>query len=100
LGHMRMGLCNILSPLLDQATAEEKSLGTPSQKTLLSIAFSLVKYAPNKFTSMSTPSYSVEEKVAAKALLEKYKLGKLANLSARYKKATLELIEQESKEGF
>jgi hypothetical protein len=95
---MQVGPCNILRPLLDQADAEEKSLGDPTQTTLLSIAFSLVKYAPNKFTSMSAPSYSVEDKVAAKALLEKYKLGKLANLSARDKKATLELIKQESKE--
>ena len=98
MGHMQIGPCNILRPLLDQAATEEKSLGAPAKKTLLSIAYSLVKYAPNKFTSMSVPSYSVEEKVAAKALLEKYNLGKLSNLSARYKKATLELIKQESKE--
>jgi hypothetical protein len=93
-----MGPCNILRPLLDQAAAEEKSLGSPVKKTLLAVAFNLVKYAPNLYTSMGAPSYSVEEKVEAKELLEKYELGKLANLSARYKKATLELIKQESKE--
>ena len=100
MGYMKMGPCNILQPLLDRAAAEEKTLGSPTKKTLLEIAESLVKYAPNLYTSMSAPSYSVEEKVAAKVLLEKYKLGKLANLSARYKKATLELIKQESKERY
>ena len=98
MGHFRMGPRNILQPLLDQAATEEKTLGSPAKKTLLEIAESLVKYAPNLYTSMSAPSYSVEEKIAAKALLGKYGLGKLANLSARYKKATLELIKQESKE--
>ncbi len=98
MGHFRMGPRNILQPLLDQAATEEKTLGSSAKKTLLEIAESLVKYAPNLYTSMSAPSYSVEEKIAAKALLGKYGLGKLANLSARYKKATLELIKQESKE--
>ena len=98
MGYMKMGPCNILQPLLDQAASEEKTLGSPTKKTLLEIAESLVKYAPNLYTSMSAPSYSVEEKIAAKALLGKYGFGKLANLSARYKKATLELIKQESKE--
>ena len=98
MGHFRMGPRNILQPLLEQAALEQQSLGAPAKKTLLEIAESLVTYAPNLYTSMSAPSYSVEEKVAAKALLGKYRLGKLANLSARYKKATLELIKQESKE--
>ena len=98
MGHFRMGPRNILQPLLDRAAAEEKTLGSPAKKTLLEIAESLVKYASNLYTSMSAPSYSVEEKIAAKALLGKHGLGKLANLSARYKKATLELIKQESKD--
>jgi len=84
--------------MLDRAAAEEKTLGSPTKKTMLELAQLLVKYAPNLYTSMSAPSYSVEEKIAAKALLGKYGFAKLANLSARYKKATLELIEQESKE--
>lgn len=98
MGHFRMGPRNILQPLLEQAALEQQSLGAPTKKTLLEIAESLVTYAPNLYTSMSAPSYSVEEKIAAKALLGKYGFGKLANLSARYKKATLELIKQESKE--
>jgi hypothetical protein len=98
LGYFRMGPRNILAPLLEQAALEQQSLGAPAKKTLLEIAESLVRYAPNLYTSMSAPSYSVEEKIAAKALLRKYGFGKLANLSARYKKATIELIKQESKE--
>ncbi len=92
MGSMKMGPCNILQPLLDQAAAEEKTLGSPTKKTLLAITESLVKYAPNLYTSMSAPSYSAEEKIAAKTLLGKYGLARLANLSARCKKATLQLI--------
>jgi hypothetical protein len=89
-----MGPLNILQPLLEQAALEQQTMGTPSQKTLLEIADLLVRWAPNLYSSYSNPSYSDEEKTAAKALLEKYGLEKLGNLSPRYKKATLDLIEK------
>jgi hypothetical protein len=89
-----MGPRNILQPLLEQAALEQMSLGAPAKKTLLEIAELLVRWAPNLYSSFSTPSYSNEEKTAAKALLKKYRLEKLGNLSPRYKKATLELIEK------
>jgi hypothetical protein len=94
LGHFRIGPQNILQPLLEQAALEEQSLGAPAKKTLLEIAELLVRWAPNLYSSFSNPSYSDEEKTAAKALLKKYGLEKLGNLSPRYKKATLELIEK------
>jgi hypothetical protein len=94
LGYFRMGARNILQPLLAQAAVEEQSLGAPAKKTLLEIAESLVRWAPNLYSSFSNPSYSDEEKTAAKALLEKNGLEKLGNLNPRYKKATLELIEK------
>ena len=94
MGHFRMGPLNILQPLLEQAALEEQTLGAPSQKTLLEIAYKLVRWAPNLYSSCSNPGYSEEEKDAAKALLKKYGLEKLGNLSPRYKKVTLELIEK------
>jgi hypothetical protein len=94
LGYFRMGPQNILGPLLEQATLEQQSLGAPSQKTLLEIAYRLVRWAPNLYSGFSNPCYSDEEKIAAKALLKKHGLEKLGNLSPRYKKATLELIEK------
>jgi hypothetical protein len=94
LGYFRMGARNILQPLLEQAAVEEQSLGAPAKKTLLEIAELLVRWAPNLYSSFSSPSYSDEEKTAVKALLKKYGLEKLGNLSPRYKKATLELIEK------
>ena len=94
MGHFRMGAINILQPLLEQAAAEQQSLGAPAKKTLLEIADKLVRWAPNLYSSFSNPCYSDEEKNAAKALLKKYGLEKLGNLSPRYKKATLELIEK------
>ena len=95
MGYFRMGPQNILQPLLEQAALEEQSLGAPAKKTLLEIADKLVRWAPNLYSSFSNPSYSDEEKNAAKALLKKYGLEKLGNLSPRYKKATLELIAAE-----
>ena len=89
-----MGPRNILQPLLEQAAAEQQSLGVPAKKTLLEIADKLVRWAPSLYSSCSNPSYSDEEKDSAKALLKKYGLEKLRNLSPRYKKATLELIEK------
>jgi len=94
LGHFRMGSQNILQPLLEQAALEQQLLGAPAKKTLLEIADKLVRWAPNLYSSYSDPSYSGEEKTAAKALLKKNGLEKLGNLSPRYKKATLELIEK------
>ncbi len=94
MGYFRMGPRNILQPLLEQAAAEQQSLGAPAKKTLLEIADLLVRWAPNLYSSFSTPSYSDEEKIAAKTLLKKNGLEKLGNLSPRYKKATLELIEK------
>ena len=94
MGYFRMGARNILQPLLEQAAAEQQSLGAPAKKTLLEIAELLVRWAPNMYSSYSSPSYSDEEKTAAKALLKKHGLEKLGNLSPRYKKATLELIEK------
>jgi hypothetical protein len=94
LGYFRLGARNILQPLLEQAAAEQQSLGAPAKNTLLEIAELLVRWAPNMYSSYSTPSYSDEEKTVAKALLKKYGLEKLGNLSPRYKKATLELIEK------
>jgi hypothetical protein len=88
-----MGARNILQSLLEQAALEEQSLGAPAKKTLLEIADKLVRWAPNLYSSYSDPSYSDEEKNSAKALLKKNGLEKLGNLSPRYKKATLELIE-------
>jgi hypothetical protein len=93
LGYFRMGPRNILQPLLEQAAAEQQSLGAPVKKTLLEIAELLVRWAPNLYSSYSNPGYSDEEKTAAKALLKKNGLETLGNLSPRYKKATLELIE-------
>jgi hypothetical protein len=89
-----MGPQNILQPLLEQAATEQQSLGAPAKKTLLEIAELLVRWAPNLYSSYSNPGYSDEEKNSAKALLKKYGLEKLGNLSPRYKKATLELIEK------
>jgi len=89
-----MGARNILQPLLEQAALEQQSLGAPAKKTLLEIAELLVQWAPNLYSSFTSPSYSDEEKTAAKALLKKHNLEKLGNLSPRYKKATLELIEK------
>lgn len=94
MGHFRMGPQNILAPLLEQAALEEQSLGAPAKKTVLEIASMLVQWAPNLYSSFSNPCYSDKEKDAAKALLKKYGLGKLANLSPRYKKVTLTMIEQ------
>ena len=94
MGYFRMGARNILQPLLEQAALEQQSLGAPAKKTLLEIADKLVRWAPNLYSSYSNPGYSDEEKDAAKALLKKHGLGNLGNLSPRYKKATLELIEQ------
>ena len=94
MGYFRMGPRNILQPLLEQAALEQQTLGTPSQKTLLEIADKLVRWAPNLYSSFSDPGYSDEEKTAAEALLKKNGLEKLGNLSPRYKKATLELIEK------
>ncbi len=88
-----MGPLNILQPLLERAALEEQSLGAPTKKTLLEIAYRLVRWAPNLYSGFSNPCYSDKEKDAAKALLKKYGLEKLSNLSPRYKKATLELIE-------
>jgi hypothetical protein len=92
LGYFRMGPQNILQPLLEQAAAEEQSLGAPTKKTLLEIADKLVRWAPNLYSSCSNPSYSDEEKTAAKALLKRNGLEKLGILSPRFKKATLQLI--------
>jgi hypothetical protein len=89
-----MGARNILQPLLEQAASEQRSLGAPAKKTMFEIAELLVRWAPNMYSSYSSPSYSDEEKTAAKALLKKNGLEKLGNLSPRYKKATLELIEK------
>ena len=94
MGYFRMGARNILQPLLEQAALEQQSLVAPAKKTLLEIAELLVRWAPNLYSSCSNPSYSEEEKTAAKDLLKKHGLGKLGNLSPRYKKATLELIEK------
>ncbi len=94
MGHFRMGPLNILQPLLEQAALEQQTLGAPSQKTLLEIAYRLVRWAPNLYSGFSNPCYSDEEKTAAKALLKKHGLEKLGNLSPRYKKPTLELIEK------
>ena len=95
MGYFRLGPLNILQPLLEQASLEQQSLGAPAKKTLLEIADKLVRWAPNLYSSCSNPSYSAEEKTAAKALLKKYGLEKLGNLSPRYKKATLDLIDKQ-----
>ena len=47
------------------------------------------------YSSYNDPSYSDEEKTAAKALLKKYGLEKMGILSPRFKKATLQLIDAE-----
>ena len=94
MGYFRMGPRNILQPLLEKADLEQQSLGAPAKKTLFEIAELLVRWAPNLYSSFTSPSYSDEEKTAAKALLKKYGLEKLGNLSPRYKKSTLELIEK------
>ena len=94
MGYFRMGPRNILQPLLEQAALEQQSLGVPEKKTLLEIADKLVRWAPNLYSSCGNPSYSEEEKSAAKALLKKNGFEKLGNLSPRYKKPTLELIEK------
>ncbi len=95
MGYFRMGPRNILQPLLEQAAVEKQSLGAPTKKTLLEIADKLVQWAPNLYSSCSNPSYSDEEKTAAKSLLKKYGLEKLGNLSPRYKQATFGLIAAE-----
>jgi hypothetical protein len=86
---------HVLQPLLDKTANEEKTLGAASRRTLLELAQRLVHWAPNLYRSSSMPSYSEQEKVAARALLEKHELVKFCNLSPRYKKATLQLIRQE-----
>jgi hypothetical protein len=86
---------HILLPLLNTAADEEKMAGTVTRSTLLEIAERLVHWAPNLYKSSSSPSYSEQEKEAARALLKKYGLVKFCNLSPRYKKATLQLIRQE-----
>ncbi len=91
----RDGDYHIIQTLIDKATIEEKTTGTVTRRALLEIAERLVHWAPNLYKSSSSPSYSEQEKVAAKALLEKYGLVKFCNLSPRYKKATLQLIGQE-----
>ena len=95
MGYFRMGPGNILEPLLEQAALEQQSLGAPAKKTLLEIADKLVRWAPNLYSSCSNPGYSAEEKVSAKALLKKYGLEKLGNLSPRYKNQTLQAIKSE-----
>ncbi len=99
MGYFRMGPRNILQPLLDQADLEQQSLGAPAKKTLLEIADMLVRWAPNLYSSLSDPGYSDKEKTAAKALLKKYGLEKLGNLSPRYKKMTLQAIRAELAKG-
>ena len=99
MGYFRMGPRNILEPLLKQAALEEQSLGSPCRKTLLALAEKLVRWAPNLYSSLSDPGYSDEEKAAAKALLKKYGLGNLANLSPRYKKKILNAIWSELTKG-
>jgi hypothetical protein len=86
---------HILQPLIDKAAIEEKTSGTVTRRALLELAQRLVNWAPNLYTSSSSPSYSEQEKIEARALLEKYGLVKFCNLSPRYKKATLQLIRQE-----
>jgi hypothetical protein len=86
---------NILQPHLNQACEEERTFGHPTKKTLLEIAKLLVAYAPNLYSKSWAPSYSVEEKNLAIQLLTKYGYKKLCNLSPRYKKVTLQAIEQE-----
>ena len=78
----------------DFAAAAFMLVGLAAKKTLLEIADKLVRWAPNLYSSYSDPSYSDEEKNSAKALLKKNGLEKLGNLSPRYKKATLDLIEK------
>ena len=51
------------------------------------------------YSSYSGPSYSDEEKTAAKALLKKYGLEKMGILSPRFKKATLQMIARGKSEG-
>ena len=92
MGHFYVGSQNILQPLLELASFEEQSLGAPTKKTLLWIAYKLVRWAPNLYSSLSNPSYSDLEKTAAKALLKKYGYEKFANLSPRYKKQILQDI--------
>ena len=99
MGHFRMGPLNILQPLLEQSALEEQSLGASAKKTLIDIAELLVRWAPNFNSSCSNPSYSDEERDAAKTLLKKYGLMKLGNLSPRYKKATLADREVKSPNG-
>jgi hypothetical protein len=91
----RDGDYHVLQSLLDKAASEEKEIGNVTRRTLLEIARRLVNWVPNLYKSSSSPSYSEQEKVAARALLEKYELVKFCNLSPRYKKATLQLINQE-----
>lgn len=95
MGHFRTGPRGTLEPLLLQAAIEEQSFGAPTKKTLFEIAELLVRWAPNFYSSLSDPSYSDEEKTAAKALLKKHGLEKLGNLSPRYKKQTLQAIKAE-----
>ncbi|MGA3289935.1 MAG: hypothetical protein ABSD42_06850 [Candidatus Bathyarchaeia archaeon] len=86
---------HVLQPYLNQATEEEKTVGAPAKKTLLTIARVMVLCAPNLYSTSYSSRYSVEEKTVALQLLKKYGYAKLCNLSPRYKKATVQLIEQE-----
>mgnify|MGYP000898607095 FL=1 len=95
MGHFRTGPRGTLEPLLLQAASEEQSFGAPEKKTLLWIAYKLVRWAPNLYSSLSDPGYSDEEKIAAKALLKKHGLERFGNLSPRYKKQTLQAIKAE-----
>lgn len=84
---------HILQPLLERAKSEVHACGQPTRKTLLEIAELLVSCAPNMYSNHAY--YGDDERVAAKALLRQYDLDHLANLSPRYKKRTLILIEAE-----
>lgn len=84
---------HILQPLIEQAKSEKKAYGKPAKKTLLELATSLVRCAPNMYSSQSY--YSDQERDDAKQLLRENDLDHLVNLSPRYKARTLVLIEAE-----
>ena len=92
---LHFGARNILREDINQAQQEEKQQGKPTRKTLLTLAWKLIQCAPNYYSGQSHPSYSIQEKEAAKTLLTKNGMKAYCNLSTRCKAALLQQITME-----
>jgi hypothetical protein len=91
------GARNILQTYIDQAINEIAKAGKANDRTLLELAFMMVRWNPNYFTSSSCPSYSEDEKTEAVKLLKASGFGKYCVFSSRKKKVILDAINAQLK---